>query len=792
MGAESKQQSTLTENYAAQYSSLLNQATSQLGEQQQQLAANLEIRAAVVGVDLEAQRALSNVLNGKIPHLVRIEFYSKGAAQFDEHPDAPVGHAALQMIKWAEENKKVAAEIHNKGGRQLIYSVESVLNGEGKPGGVLLLVSDLALLKQPLSGLDGRLGRATLQQKFPGIAEKTVFTVGAKAGSNEALKVKVALANGSWMLVFAPTQALFKGFGYPAETLLLAGGLWLLIALLASIAGYIVLSKKLNQNAQELYRFMGNTMHGKASVRHQFSLAMFESLSQGFAHLMRDYVANPNGDGNRTEASVSIAKNIDAAAPTEERPARTFSEIDEGYAEEFSVPDEIFRAYDIRGVYEKTLTIETTTLIGKAIGSEVIDQGERQVLVAADGRLSSPALRDALVEGLTAAGCDVIDLGTTVTPVLYFGLHHMDVKSAVMITGSHNPAEYNGLKIVIDGVTLAEDKIQELYHRIVKTEFQSGQGAVETVNINSKYMDRICNDVALISEPLKVVVDCGNGVAGAVAPLVLRALGCDVIELYCDIDGNFPNHEPDPSKAENLKDLVSRVTSEGADLGLAFDGDGDRLVVVAGSGKIIQPDRLMMLFVQDIVARNLGADVVFDVKCSKHLAEVISEAGGRPVMWKSGHSLMKAKSDELGAVLAGEFSGHLFFRERWYGFDDGIYSAARLLEVLSTEGLTLDEMMSELPWSPSTPELEIEISDDKKFAFVEQFRLNATFDGGTLTDLDGIRIDFSDGWGLVRASNTMPKLTLRFEADDELSLARIQDAFKQQLLANNSALEIPF
>ncbi|MBL4584478.1 MAG: phosphomannomutase/phosphoglucomutase [Pseudomonadales bacterium] len=479
-------------------------------------------------------------------------------------------------------------------------------------------------------------------------------------------------------------------------------------------------------------------------------------------------------------------------AKADKPPARVYSSLEAAEVDELEISAEIFRAYDIRGVFEKTLTIETVELIGQAIGSEVIDQGEQVVVVAADGRLSSPALTQALISGLTSTGCKVIDIGITATPVLYFGLHHLGHQSGVMITGSHNPVDYNGLKIVIDGVTLSEQRIQDLYTRVISGDMVTGTGQVESTQINNKYVDRICNDVALLADSLKLVVDCGNGIAGNIAPFLLKALGCEVIELYCDVDGSFPNHPPDPSKSENLQDLIACVSAEGADLGLAFDGDGDRLVVVSGSGKIIQPDRLMMLFVQDILARNPAADVVFDVKSSNHLAAVISDAGGRPVMWKSGHSLIKAKSDEIGALLAGEFSGHLFFRDRWYGFDDGMYSAARLLEVLSTEGASLDDLMSEFPWSPSTPELEIEMPDSQKFAFVSDFLEQAQFEGGSRTVLDGVRIDFPYGWGLVRASNTMPKLTLRFEADNEECLSRIQDMFKQQLLAVDNTLSIPF
>ena len=792
VGVEQDQRTILAEGYAEHYSSLLNQSIDQMLAQQKQLASNLDIRSAVIGRDAVTQRILSDSLREKIPHLVRLELYSAGMAQLDEKPVAPIGHAALQMIVWSEQNKEVEAEIHKTSEGRLVYSVVPVSGQDNTPAGVLLMVFELAMFEQPLARLDGAKGQARLMQQFPSMAAQEIFTVGSGQLAIDGEVIKVPLSNSRWALEFSAAPALLKGHGFPLQYLAIANAIWLLVALIALFAGYRIVSKKLNQNARELFRYMDNTVRASKGERYQFSLDMFESLSKGFAHLMKESPSKQVPDTKRSVVAESIKQNIEVASQVDGAPAQIYSSIEEAQVEELNISSEIFRAYDIRGVFEQSLTEEAVELIGQAIGSEVIDQGEQQIVVAADGRLSSPVLKEALIKGLISTGCNVVDIGATPTPVLYFALHHLGHASGVMITGSHNPAAYNGLKIVIDGVTLSEDRIQSLYHRVLAGDVVSGAGQLESINVSNKYLDRICNDVALIADPIKVVVDCGNGIAGGVAPMLLKALGCDVIELYCDVDGSFPNHQPDPGKSENLKDLIARVKSEGADLGLAFDGDGDRLVAVTGSGTIVQPDRLMMLFVKDIISRNPGADVVFDVKCSKHLAEVISEAGGRPVMWKSGHSLMKAKSDELGALIAGEFSGHLFFRERWYGFDDGIYSAARLLEVLSTEGLTLDELMSELPWSPSTPELEIEMDDDQKFIFIDKFRENAQFEGGSLTDLDGVRIDFSDGWGLVRASNTMPKLTLRFEAVDESSLTRIQDLFKQQLLAADGELSIPF
>ena len=342
--------------------------------------------------------------------------------------------------------------------------------------------------------------------------------------------------------------------------------------------------------------------------------------------------------------------------------------------------------------------------------------------------------------------------------------------------------------MVLAGETLAEERITRLYERIVNNEFVDGDGDLESFDVEDHYLDRICNDIA-VAQSMKVVVDCGNGVAGAIAPRLITELGCEVVPLYCEVDGNFPNHHPDPADPANLQDLITVVKAENADLGLAFDGDGDRLGVVTAKGDIIWPDKLLMLFARDIVGRNPGADVIFDVKCSRHLNAIISEYGGRPIMWKTGHSHMKAKLRETGALLAGEFSGHICFGERWYGFDDALYSAARLLEIVGGESRSAEQLFAEFPVTFSTPEIKVESTEDTKFGVVERLASEGDFGNGTLSTIDGIRVDYPDGWGLVRASNTSPVLTLRFEADGQSALDRIQELFRAELLKVDSTLK---
>ena len=451
----------------------------------------------------------------------------------------------------------------------------------------------------------------------------------------------------------------------------------------------------------------------------------------------------------------------------------------------------IFRAYDIRGVVGQTLTAQVAQLIGQAVGSEVRAKGLQTVLVGRDGRRSGPELADAVIKGLLAAGCDVIDIGAVPTPLLYFATHDLNAGSGVMVTGSHNPPEYNGFKIMVGGETLAEQDIQRLYARIVEDRMERGRGALTQMDLIENYIERISGDIQL-EQPLKVVIDCGNGIAGAIAPRLFEAIGCEVVPLYCDVDGGFPNHHPDPSDPRNLQDLIVTVKQMKADLGLAFDGDGDRLGVVTRAGQVIYPDRLLMLFARDVLVRAPGATIIYDVKCTGHLSGVILGHGGSPIMWKTGHSLIKRKMKETGAELAGEMSGHFFFQERWYGFDDGLYAGCRLLEIVAADGRDPDEIFEELPQGVSTPELKVPMAEGEHYRFIEKFRDRARFDGARITTIDGVRADWSDGWGLVRCSNTTPSLVLRFDAADGDALARIQGVFRAQLLAVDSKLPLPF
>ena len=440
----------------------------------------------------------------------------------------------------------------------------------------------------------------------------------------------------------------------------------------------------------------------------------------------------------------------------------------------------IFRAYDIRGITRSNLTEDVCYWIGRAFAAEARSQNQQAAAIGRDGRLSSPGIALALGQGLVDGGMSVTDIGQVPTPVLYYATHALKTGTGIMITGSHNPPEYNGLKMMIGGTTLAEDLIQALYRRLQDSTLSTGKGALGYADLGADYVEAALNTTKL-HRPLKVAVDCGNGVAGELGPKLISALGCEVIPLFCEIDGNFPNHHPDPAEPENLQDLITAVQQQSADVGLAFDGDGDRLGVVTPKGEIIWPDKMMMLFAQDIIARNPQTPVIFDVKCSTHLERVITEAGGNPIMWKTGHSHIKAKIKQTQAALAGEFSGHICFGERWYGFDDALYTAARLLELLSQTELDVDAVFAQYPTTYSTPEIKIHTTETRKFEVMDELASSGDFADGRMTTIDGIRVDFDDRWGLIRPSNTSPVLSLRFEADSAAALERVQDEFQTQL-----------
>ena len=515
---------------------------------------------------------------------------------------------------------------------------------------------------------------------------------------------------------------------------------------------------------------------------------VFAGLAVMFVLLWRMKPGDTAVDDSPTLADVV------ATTPPAEAPAPVKVVVKEpSKAPQVLIDKGIFRAYDIRGVVGQSLDPSVAELIGHSIGSLMREQDLHDIVVGRDGRHSGASLVEGLTTGLRRAGVNVIDIGMVPTPVVYFGAYHLRTGCCVSVTGSHNPPDYNGFKIVVGGETLSGDAIQDLYARIGDGRLHTAEdmGSYGERDISADYVMRIASDVQL-GRRLKVVVDAGNGVAGEIGPRVLEAIGAEVEELYCEIDGNFPNHHPDPSEPHNLRDLIDMVERFDADIGIAFDGDGDRLGVVTRDGQNIFPDRLLMLFAADVLERNPGAVIVYDVKCTGRLAGHILRHGGSPLMWKTGHSLIKSKMRETGAELAGEMSGHFFFAERWYGFDDGIYAAARLLEILATAVETPEELLNSLPTGVSTPEIKVDAPHGDPHGLVARFCEVAQFEGARVSTIDGLRADWPDGFGLVRASNTTPVLVMRFEADDDAALARVQGEFRQRLLQVDPTLVLPF
>ncbi|MBB5465486.1 phosphomannomutase/phosphoglucomutase [Paraburkholderia sp. CI2] len=459
----------------------------------------------------------------------------------------------------------------------------------------------------------------------------------------------------------------------------------------------------------------------------------------------------------------------------------------------------IFKAYDIRGVIGKTLDADAARSIGRAFGSEVRAQGGDAVVVARDGRLSGPELIGALSDGLRAAGVDVVNVGMVPTPVGYFAASvplqlaggERRVDSCIVVTGSHNPPDYNGFKMVLRGAAIYGEQILALHQRIVDENFADGSGSYAEYDIADAYLERIASDVKL-ARPIKIVVDTGNGVAGGLAPKLFRKLGCELVELFTEVDGNFPNHHPDPAHPENLEDVIRALKETDAEIGFAFDGDGDRLGVVTKDGQIIYPDRQLMLFAEEVLSRNKGAQIIYDVKCTRNLAKWVKDKGGEPLMWKTGHSLVKAKLRETGAPLAGEMSGHVFFKDRWYGFDDGLYTGARLLEIL-TRVADPSKLLNSLPNSHSTPELQLKLEEGENFELIARMQQNAKFTGAdNVVKIDGLRVEYPDGFGLARSSNTTPVVVMRFEADNDAALKRIQNDFRRVILAEKADAKLPF
>jgi phosphomannomutase/phosphoglucomutase len=777
------------------------------------LAKDPEISALLAAGESAPLRAREESLRYVFPTAINVQLLPPGLDQVDMESSPPLGYAAIAQMRLAEAGtQEPPMEVHLfKTPQQHINIVRRIMDpaGSGVVGHIMLSLSN-DVLQGILDDLQELHGYIELQQAGSKGQPILVATHGDRNyRSGDPVKV-VPIAGSRWQIAYWPAVSTMAYLGGIGRWVLASLGVAFGLLAVLIIMQFRKINNALRVDEVSMVTLLKDFRAGHARREYPSGLAEMRDTIQFMtqlanAHTTRRFEAvgvgqegAPAEPGESTEEAAH-AGNYEPGVMAdfgstlrsdnlivEEGPM----DIQAGY-ETGGIDPTIFRAYDIRGVVDQTLTASAVELIGRAIGSEALQRGRNTVVVGRDGRLSGPVLSSALIRGIISTGCDVKDVGCVPTPVLYFATYYLDTQTGVIVTGSHNPPDYNGLKIVIDGETLSGESIQSLRERIEASNFISGQGKVENVDIVPDYMERIRSDVTL-ERPLRVAIDCGNGVAGNVAPKLFKSIGCEVTELFCEVDGNFPNHHPDPSKEANLKDLIAAVQAKHADIGLAFDGDGDRLGVVTSDGRIIWPDRVLMLYAIDVLDRNPGGQIIYDVKCTRFLDSIIRDHGGTPLMWKTGHSFIKAKIKETGALLAGEMSGHIFINERWYGFDDGLYAGVRLLEILARDTRSSSEVFAELPDSVNTPELNVAMQEGEPPVFMKRLLENAHFEGAAVSTIDGLRADFDDGWGLVRASNTTPVLVLRFEADDDAALTRIMDEFRRVMLQVEPGLKLPF
>ncbi len=766
------------------------------------MAESPRVVAAIASNNPQQMAKTASLIENYLPSVLKIRILPANVSELDEIGTPRMGHADLVM----SQETLVTAQppvIQGEGNNRHL-AITAAIKKEGKAIGIVLASLKFDFIQTSLNEFQMSHGYIELMQN------KALL---ATAGGNEVKSERsdsIEVPQSAWSLNYWS-----KGVSKIVSLSYLVG-FTLIPALLSGMVCFFCyrqLARALGKDHTSILYIIKDLMSGKNIGSHPVELnevkVMMTSIIRYKRELDReksgqplelkrhdDYnLAEPMGvdvldediDGYLKDDSSSRGESLIEKIKDNESVASSPlpEKIDEKSA--------IFKAYDIRGIAGKALSEEMVFNIGRAVGSEAKEKNIKSIVVGRDGRTSSPVLSESLSKGIISTGVNVLDIGLVPTPLVYFVAHHSEGKSGVVVTGSHNPAEYNGLKISINGETYTDDKIQLLKKRIDDDNYSAGKEG--TISKNDMFINEyigIIDEKIHFERSMKVVVDCGNGAAGKLAPLLLNTLGCEVVELYCDIDGTFPNHHPDPANPENLVDLIAAVQNHKADVGIAFDGDGDRLGVVDCKGKIIWSDRLMMLFAKDVLTIKPGAEIIYDVKCSRHLGEQIIKNGGRPLMQRTGHSYMKTKVKETGAALAGEMSGHIIFNNCWFGFDDALFASVRLIEILSADSRNSAEVFSDFPDSINTPEIVIELAEGENIAIMEKLLAIAKFDNGKIIDIDGMRVDFSDGWGLVRASNTMPFLTLRFEADSEEGLQRIQSQFKELLLKVKPDIVISF
>jgi len=747
------------------------------------------------------QRALARLF----PDVKQVCLIAVAIDKPDPNACIPITFATLESLRHAKKTGQAPVAVMNPGtADSYLLMTQSIQNNLNQVVGVFAVTLDMEMVTGLLQTQFGSEGYVELQQGTQGVT--ALAMQGDPQWRQGAPLYQQIITKSHWQIAYWPSKATTS-----QSYLLVAGGVLALVLLM-----WLFRERSqrfvLKQDIAELRRQITDLANSQLKTKYQMVLPEMDAVVDDIQRLALGIsVTKTNGAKAATtqasipqpvddleqvehEAAPEIVPEIEKPAIVEDLSMTTSSlSLVEDVVTTVELTPSIFKAYDIRGIVGETIDEAAFRVIGQAIGSEALDQDQPRLVVGRDGRLSSESLSIALIEGILTTGCEVVDIGQVPTPVLNFACEHLHTASGVMVTASHNPANYNGLKIVIGDKPVFGAKLQQLYQRILQGNFRSGDGSHNTADLIDDYIAQVADNIHL-TRPLKVVVDCGNGAGGLVAPKLLAALGCEVIELYCDVDGTFPNHHPNPSEPANLQDLILAVRRSGAELGLAFDGDGDRLGVVDLEGNIIWADRLMIMFAQDILSRSPGALVIYDVKCTSLLADAISGAGGEALMSPSGYAVIRDKVQETGALLAGEMSGHIFFKDRWFGFDDALYTACRLLELLARDPLerSSTEVFAAIPNRESTPEIIVDMAEFESQKFIRQFAAEANFPGAKVVTIDGVRADFASGWGLARASNTVPGLILRFEAETQDTLEEIQQQFKQQMLQVKPTITLPF
>ena len=730
---------------------------------------------------------MKNTISGA----VHVRFISFDNVKLEPNAIPPIRYSQLNMISRVEKREIVVPEAVKVGDTWQITFIVAAINVDSSTQvpGVFIITLSVDLFKQQLASLVSNYGSATLIQSFDEKSKLSVFYAGKENVVNSTTSAisrviqSASIADSPWQIEFKPSEALYA---------LTKTDTVMIYAMLAAISLAAILIGSFVGNIVALFIIKRRPVpiihQSKAQRGNTQTPVATKTSSEVLIDSM--YKNTKIDDVAIREQDQELLSLDDIDATNENIEHDDVLDITDAHTEQLGhdIPEDIFRSYDIRGIVDTQITVSVALRIGQALGSEALDHNEDALIVARDARIHSPKLTEALIEGILSTGCHVLDIGVVPTPLMYFACEVLpETQSGVMVTASHNAKEYNGFKVVMNGTSRSDTDIKAIRTRIIENNLAQGIGEHKTVDVIPQYIDTIFADVALAGD-IHIVIDAGNGVTGVIAPQLFKELGCKVTPLYCELDGNFPNHDPDPTIEANLQDLIVKVKETKADLGIALDGDGDRLMVVTATGKVIWPDYVLMLFIKDVLSRSPGADIVFDVKSTRHLGGLITNYGGRPIMWKTGHSPMKAKMKETGALLGGEYSGHIFIKDRWYGFDDGMYAATRLVEILSLQDQSLDQLFNEFPKSISVPEIRIDVDDQKKFVIIEQLKAKGVFDEANINKMDGIRADFAEGWGLIRASNTGPQITLRFEADSNSSLKRIKNIFARELAKIDDSL----